>query len=468
MHDIIYPTLDLFLYDLRNSLGDSQEAINQNRVYFQKKLPENIHEFIAQRDTDFEVDYHELLPNKNYNNHTFPFKHQEQSYSFEGYYYPVRLNDSYGLLLDCSINNQTEAQPAKCFRELKAEIERRLNGQTATIGQTWLISGWLPQSELHSKNTETIAKDCYKALMPGSNWKQDFKGQGEFLNASIFELSHNRLILKEETASATMIQSVQAHQHVVIIIYPDQDTAQKSGQFHDDWLRLFSYRHKILWAYGQSRFLKKTIKTYFTAIEEGRQSIKSNPAKYQELEQFQTTLRQVQDTLNRYTTDLNKLEFQKNTIDINLFNYKERLGIIQRQAEKNNLNFLDRFAQLAQEKYLLQITKDMATLELGLKVLEDTINTIRSRVEVDKAERDRNFQDTVAVIAVGWSVGSFVASLNKLGEDKQDPVRILLTNSPLVPKAWVEPGIPLVYTLSVAIVAAALTWLVRQLWARSR
>ncbi len=113
------------------------------------------------------------------------------------------------------------------------------------------------------------------------------------------------------------------------------------------------------------------------------------------------------------------------------------------------------------------MTKDSENLERGLKLLEDTTNAVRSRIEVAKAERDRNFQDTFAVIAVGWSVGSFVKSLNKLGEDKKDPLRVILDKSPLVPDPWIQPGTQLTYTLIVAIAAAALTWLVRWLWRRS-
>ncbi|MEQ9487184.1 hypothetical protein [Coleofasciculus sp. F4-SAH-05] len=66
----------------------------------------------------------------------------------------------------------------------------------------------------------------------------------------------------------------------------------------------------------------------------------------------------------------------------------------------------------------------------------------------------------MAVIAVGWTVGSFVASLDKLGEDKQDPIRLLIYDSQLVPKPWVEPAIPLTYTLTVTLAAALVTWLI--------
>jgi hypothetical protein len=39
MNQLIYPTLDLFLYDLRDGLGETETQINQNRVNFRKKLP---------------------------------------------------------------------------------------------------------------------------------------------------------------------------------------------------------------------------------------------------------------------------------------------------------------------------------------------------------------------------------------------------------------------------------------------
>jgi hypothetical protein len=454
MNEIIYPTIDLFLYDLRNGLGENQDEINRNRAYFQKKLPESLHQSLFQKDSYFEDEYVELLTKPNF------FETSSKPYPFQGYYYPVRLGDTYGLLLDCSVNNQTEPQPAECFKELKAEIERRLNGQTATIGQTWMVSGWLPQSE--AKSPEDIAKTCYKALMPDSKWEQDLEGKGQFLGATIFELSRYRLVMPEKTTSLATIQSIQENQHVIIILYPDRATAEKSARFYSDWLRLFEYRHKILWAYGQSRLLKQTIKNYFTTIEEDRQSINPNQSQEREFEKFRQTLIRVQNTLNNYTIDLNRLDFQNRTIDINLSNYKKRLERIEEKAE-NKLEFLEKFAKLVTDKYQLQITKDSENLERGMKLLENTISAVRSRVEVAKAERDRNFQDVIAILGVGWSVASFLPSPDKLGENANDPVRIFLTQSPL-PPTWIKPAIPLVYKVSVAIVAAALAWLLIRLW----
>jgi hypothetical protein len=454
MSDIIYPTLDLFLYDLRNGLGESQAEIEQNRTYFQKKLPASVHPLLFQKDNYFEVEYQELLPK------IHGFETPAEPDSLQGYYYPVRLGDTYGLILDCSINNQTEPQPAQSFATLKAEIEQRSHGETATIGQSWIMSGWLPHPE--SQNPDAIAKACYQSLMPQGNWQQDLEGQGQFLGATIYELKRYRLVMKEDT-DITNLANLQDNQHILIILYPDRAAAETAARFYDDWLRLFCYRNKILWAYSQSRLLKQTIKHHFAAIEAGRRSIDWARSQGREFDKVRQHLEQTQDILNRYTINLNQLDFQARTIDINLSNYKKRVARIAKQSE-SDLAFLEEFSELVTDKYLLQIHKDTENLERGLRLLEDTINAIRSRVELDKAERDRNFQDTVAVIGVGWTVGSFVASLDKLGEDKQDPIRLLISNSQLVPKPWVEPAIPLTYTLTVALAAALVTWLIRRFW----
>jgi hypothetical protein len=168
----------------------------------------------------------------------------------------------------------------------------------------------------------------------------------------------------------------------------------------------------------------------------------------------------VQNALNNYTLDLNRLEFQNRTIDINLSNYKKRLERIEEKAG-NKLEFLEKFTKLATDKYQLQITKDSENLERGMKLLENTISAVRSRVEVEKAERDRNFQNAIAILGVGWSVASFLP--DKLGENAKDPVKVFLTNAHL-PEPWIKPAIPLVYKVSVALVAATLAWLLIRIW----
>ena len=450
MSDIIYPTLDLFIYDLRNGLGESENEINQNRENFQKKLPQSVQQLLTQFDRDFEVEYVELLAKPKMKK----FEGSDTQYPFEGYYYPVRIGDTYGLLLDCSVNNKTQAQPTKCFAALKDEISQRLNGEVTTIGQTWMISGQLPKNS--EKRPEDIAKACYQALMPGSNWEQNLEGQGQILGASIFELSRYHLTIEEGVAYPTNIQSIQENQHIIIVLYPDEATAEKAARFYHNWMRLFCYRHKILWAYGQSRLIKQYIKNYLVTIRQAIELIQKDNS-HLDLKQLRQSLSQVQNTLTPYSINLSYLNFQGRTIEINLSNYKKRLERIGKQAEgESELNFLEGFSKLVTDKYLLQITKDYEHMEMSSKWLDISINTLRSRVEVDQAEHDRTFQQAVAIVGVGLTTASLVMSL-------KDELKPTFRNDPSV-----NIFIPLGYSIIAGVIAGALTWLVIRLWPRSR
>jgi hypothetical protein len=210
------------------------------------------------------------------------------------------------------------------------------------------------------------------------------------------------------------------------------------------------------------------MKNRSTDLEEHRQLISQNQTQYQE-EKLRDILSRVQDNIKFYTIELYQLEFQGGIIEINLINYEKRIETIKKRLKgldekaESNLSLFDEFTKSVKDKYLLQIAKDSESLKRILKLQEDTISAVRSRVEVAKAERDRNFQDAIAILGVGWSVASFLPSPDKLGENANDPVRMFLAQSPL-PPTWIKPAVPLVYKLSVAIVAAALAWLLIRLW----
>lgn len=447
MTDIIYPTLDLFLYDLRKGLGETQEELNLSQAFFNKKIPVVSSPDLFALDTFFEVEYLELLSKVAVSVNCI-----KDNLSLQGYYYPVRLGDTYGLLLDSSVDDKTVPQPVTNFATLKAEIEERLNGETATLGQTWMISGWLPNAA--EKSPEDIAKACYKTLMPLGNWQRDLQGSGTFLGATIFELFQYRSLLKESPLTPTSIQTVQENLHVIIAIYPNESAAEKAAEFYSDWMRLFSYRHKILWAYGQSRVLKQSIKNYYSAVEEQLENTEQKNSKQLDFSKAQETLIEVQRALNHYTSDLKKLDFQASTIDINLGNYKKRVEKMQKRAgEETDLNFLNDFTTTVTEKYQLQIHKDTENLDRALKLLNDTVAAVKIQVEIEKAKGDSNFQELITILGVGWAVGSFVA--------QQQPTP--KSNNTNLGNAVQS----LIYPAGLAITAAFFFWVLKRLWQRS-
>ena len=378
MSNLIYPTLDLFLYALKSPLNATQEEIDKNQENFLSQLPDGTQ--IKERDS--ETEYLELTDPVQVN-----FKPNDD---LEGYYYPVRLNDTYGLQIDCSVKNQTDPQPAKCFTILKTEIESKLNRELAIIGQTWILSGFLPEDSF--QNPEDIAQDCYHALFNDKNLQQ--KGKGTFLGGSIFEFWRPRNLAQNESSD----------RHVIIAIYPNPESAEKAAEFYTDWMGLFCYRNKIIWAYWQSRLVKESLIHHYKKIEENRKLIDRDNY-WHNKQNFATSrkiVNNINDILQQYTVDLLKLSFQKQAIEINLSDYQTRLNFIKEKAGKDNqLDLFEDFINLANRKYLLQITKDIENMQLGLQLLKDTINAIRSHVEVEKAARDRNFQELVAVTGAG-------------------------------------------------------------------
>lgn len=73
-------------------------------------------------------------------------------------------------------------------------------------------------------------------------------------------------------------------------------------------------------------------------------------------------------------------------------------------GEEGDLSFLTKFSNLTEQTYLQQIDKDEANMKLGLQLLESNINALRSQIELEKSERDRNFQNLVAIIGGGAAV----------------------------------------------------------------
>jgi hypothetical protein len=230
------------------------------------------------------------------------------------------------------------------------------------------------------------------------------------------------------------------------------------------------YRHKILWCYGQSRLIKQSIKQYFATIEDEQKIIERELKTGNNLASSAKLLRQVQNLLNNYAIDLNRLEFQSSTIDINLSNYQKRWQRIEAKARsqvaelpdssnsQNDLSFLDKFSQLVNDKYQLQIHKDRDNLERGQKLMVNIINAVRTRVEVEKADRDRQFQDLITILGVGWAAGSFV-------QKNQADIQ---SNNLMTLEVFVTSYItPLIYPVSVAIVVAVLTGWIKSLCDRS-
>lgn len=422
MSELIYPTLDLFAYQLGEGLGDNQDEVKKRRDSFLKLLPQNLEKILTHiYDEELACENHEymkLLEIAGKKTHAYDFDKYLNNYVLKGYYYPVRLNDTYGLLFDCSVDEKDIPQTLNSLRYLKQQT-KPLQG---SLGKTWFISGIIPNLSI---DHETLAKNIYKAFMledkPGhltdktyedliaKQWQ--YRKIGKFLKASVFEVWQPPPNWK----------SLEDNIHVLIFIYPNKQSMGDAAKFYEDWMRLFCYRNKILWAYCETSHIRLKLKEGFRSIRETIDIINNKS----ELPQLKLILERNIQTYYRYIINLNYLEIQRGTIEINLYNYKEYLRYIDNYIKDNltkfgdtDLKFLEDFSNIVQQKYITQAKKDYENLSPGVNILENQLNSIRGIVEIEQAETDRrletkntNFQNKVAVVGVGVATASLTTSV---------------------------------------------------------
>lgn len=472
MANIISPTVDLFVYDLRKELGQTLEEIQENRENFAKKLPPTFRSSLWQEDNQFETEFIELLGEKV---QVEPLAFSSQEY--QGYYYPVRLQDIYGLLLDCTVKNKSFSYPASCIAKAKQLLEEAIQAQTATLGRSWMVSGQLAYDSLASKDSELLAQECYQALIPNGNWQENLQSKNDFLGGTIFELSRHQLRIPEALDDfGTDLLSFNNH-HVIIAIYPDRETAVTASYYIADWMRLWCYRHKILWSYRQSRFLKQLLEGDLIEIQNYVQQFKQEDYRISGLYLLEQSLEQAGTLFSSYGIDLNYLKTQICTLEVNLHDYCQQIEIMKNnlkvEGELANLSFLDKFSQQAKSQYLWKIQKEYESLHGGLTLLEVAINLLRAEVEVSQVKHHRNGQEAIATIGVGVGSGvaaAAIASHLSTAEEQEiqaalnRPIAVFLGEVVSVPSDWILPTMLLSFSLCAALVAGGVTGLI--LWFR--
>ena len=464
MTKLHYPTLDLFLYDLREGLGQTPAEIDQNRRRFQQKLPEINAEDFNQRDEQFfEPEFVQLFGEQRW--------HDFESETHDGYYYPVRIADTYGLLLDCSLKNLQLDADLQWLKDLQAYVNVKVDKQAGTLGQTWMFSAKLPNVPLNKH--EALAKQCYEALMPGANYAANKIGHNDFFGGSLFELwQYTSPKSANKQLSDCMSVDEKENHHVIIIFYPNKAAAKKAASsLYLDWLRLLMYRHKMMWAYRQSRCLKQLLKQDFIEIQACIKKVSESSTPHLNFKALQETLRKMWEVFPRYTTKVGWLEAQCRTLEINLGNYQKRLATVAEKSGQTTL-ILENFAEIVRSKYSLQMQKDHAYFQQGSKLLDDSVRYIQAMVAIEEEKRERAFQGTIATWGIGLAAGAIVASVSghfpTVVENValQNPIGSWLLERLFIPQAWLAPSISLVLSIGAAVVAGLVTKIV--IWLRRR
>ncbi|MGB3535660.1 MAG: hypothetical protein WBA13_19355 [Microcoleaceae cyanobacterium] len=460
MKNIIEPTIFLYLYDLKQAFGDNCENKDERFAQFVEKLPYELQkELGSQENKNIEFnaafdlkEYQELYSDPNLPlNHFFKTSliDKKNQYQGKGWYYPIFIFDTYALLIAVSIGASDEA--VKPFKTLKEELKQRLNHQTGNLGRTWKLSGILPPTEGEIIiSAEKYAKAYYQEFLPDNKWQQDYFGEGLFLGSPIFELNLTQ------------------QNHTIITFFSEQEAYEiDNNKYYDDWIRLFSFHHKIIWLYQTIEAVSNQTQEFYSKWENIRTSLHQQLSKQENLKVLRKTLKDAQKLQGEYRKNLYHIKFLKKAMEINLGNYIERLQLIEDKASQElikgqqrhtDLSFLNQFAERVENKFLRQTNKNYKFLKLGLNFLESQMSDIRDRLAIERAERDRNFQDIIVTAGAGWAVGSLVQSVEFGKLEKEVGYR------PFLPDSWPNPAAQLFFAIASASLSAVIVWLVIYLW----
>jgi hypothetical protein len=440
--NIIFPTLDLFLYDLKDGLGEDETIIDSRCKAFCEKIFGDLDE------TTFN-EKHEQIKKHRYSEadgiDLLETRFRKFDSPDDGYYYPRQFSDTYALLVDYSgksnANNKSNDKPqdinTKFFQKYKKEIQNRISQkqdqnnqinsyESGTIGQTWLAWGKLEEYK-SDKEVEDIAQELYTQIPSNYKWNNDLIGKGELFGGKIFELWYHPEILNLTGKDFWDKFRTESH-HVLIWLFPENisaaDMRNQVQNIYQDFIRLFHYRHKIVWAYYQSRFLKANLKQKSIEIQDSINTARSLQTKLNtgklDLNQLQQTLANTLVSLSDYTIELNYLDDQIRTIKTNLENYQYRLGKISSEHQSSNLSCLEEFSQseIYAKKYLRQAETDYANLIPGLTVAQNLSNSLQGIIQLEQTKSDvrsreaeRKLDNTIALVGVGLAISGLTASV---------------------------------------------------------
>ncbi|MGK7927433.1 MAG: hypothetical protein AB4290_19695 [Spirulina sp.] len=474
-------TLDLFFFNIRQGLGDSEEKQQERKQEFLENFPfPDLRDLLAialQREEEApNPKYTELLGLARYEDSVYPFEDkfvQRQSLDLPiaGYYFPVLMGDIYGVLVELELNEKNIA--IAYFKQLKEEVSR--SGHSifspspksieGNVGKTWLLSCQTDNPE----QSDAIAKAIYKEFISDTlkndedieYYWQKHRTRGQFLGADLSEI----------WIPPQRWDNMSNNHHIVIAIYPN--TVEKIegftdilGGFYDYWMLAFAHRNKILYAYIQTRRLKRELTLKFGEIRKAIQLVKSKPT----LKQLQNHLEDKIEPFSDYVYEIKELKGQLNSIRINMRNYSENLKWLEKEGQATNIgttnlnHLLNSFANNGTSIYEEQIEHDYDSLSAGIETIDTLLNTIRGIVETRQSQRDRQFQELVGIIGIGLGSASITASAVSSFVPQQieewQPVATVVQFLN-IPKSWINrPSVALSLSLLTGLIFALITLIV--------
>ncbi|BAZ19613.1 hypothetical protein NIES4073_04860 [Kalymmatonema gypsitolerans NIES-4073] len=398
-----------------------------------------------------------------------------RSIIIDGFAYPLRLYDSYGLWLNLyrpqTENSQrTEDVDIQLLNRLNPNNCFLLNGSKKILGETLIITAWLSseQDPQNQKALKELADECLKAFFPQDYTIPPFARSATLFGSPIFEYG--------------LFNQLTNYRHILVWFFSHPEAEEKFNSYQEQFLDLFFFRAKVVKAFQQSRQVYQDTNEEYSKIEEEIKTLEQfgddKLLTEEQLEQLSHKLKTLPKMGLDYANLLRYLEGYQNTIAINARNYADRLQQIRGMMKEEDISLLEIFSLENCSYFQEQIRADLGYFHYGSSLLDKAIASIRGRVAIDRAKSDRLAEEKkeigdcprgsaggnrnlqITILAVGSAIGSggILASSYAL-ITKEEP--LLPPFSTPIPHRFT---LSLGYSLLFGVVVGMLIWGGDKIW----
>jgi hypothetical protein len=406
--DLIYPTINLLQYNLREGLGNDEPTyLARSHSFYQKFLPDlqDLEKYRKREQSDRE--FNQLL----YTDLT-AFPYQLLPKPSDGFYYPVQLGDTYALQLNYSgqfVDGKPNRQPQD-YRTAVSNLDLAKISppqlDVNSFGQTYLLTAFVEDYQV--AELAEIAKSCDRQITGKTSTELARSiSRGKLLGGELFEF----WTPPQSLQGGNFQKIIEHHPHTIVWLFPtaklDEINSKTIPSTYQDWIRLLHYRHKIFYAYYQSQELKQKLKSANIATSE----IATSLIESRSLHHLQRLLLDTLAKFQSYGENVQALADQQQTIDTNRENYRSHCEAMIAKDPNQSLQFLLEFETKYGDKYQRQITADRAHLDSGLHVLENLSHTIQGTIQIEQTKSDRFTNLLIASVGSGLAVSQVVCAI---------------------------------------------------------
>lgn len=387
--------------------------------------------------------------------------------------YPVQLQDTYFLDLTLRFNeeNLVEKITIENLSELNPKGCLLPQSLQSSLGQSLLL---ITQPNFTVKDYQSLADDCVAALLKeAGNYYSCLLEEaklicqsGQLFGSPIFEYE----------PVGREVADLHDRCHIIVWFHCFPQTRKKEIELYKWLLLLLCSRHKIIYAFYESRYCQQEAFQIYHQIELKIAEFEQLPAdRNQRLEHLSDLLKEIPKLALDYAKILRDIKDYYSSIDTNTRNYDRYFKVLQtNKLLGDNLTFWQEFSSNECQQFKNQLQVDINYLLPGENLFDRVIGTIRGIVEIEQAESDRDrqaeekksdrqWQTTIACIGVGIGVASVTAtsfSYHQQPEYLPRSIQVFPDNSSSSERIIKSISI----SVTVGLLAAIGTWGLIYLW----